>query len=109
MISEEPTTRIEFKGNDLEIDKGYSIRAELVKSKCSQRLVNQSEGIIHSVNYPKNYRPEETCVWEIIVSEGKFVKLEFEDAFDVTTSGEVCAEDYILVSKSGDLETDANR
>ncbi|CAG2114454.1 unnamed protein product, partial [Medioppia subpectinata] len=109
MVSDSGSARIEFRGNSLGQDRGYKIRAEIVSSKCSQKFVNQSEGIIQTPNYPKNYGNEDTCVWDIEVPKGKYVKLDFDDTFAINAANDICAEDYLLVSQSGDFDTDVQR
>jgi hypothetical protein len=109
MVSDSSSARIEFTGNSLGQDRGFQIRAELIASKCSHKLVNQKEGIIQSPNYPNNYGEEETCVWDIEVPKGKYIKLVFDDSFAINAPNDICAEDYLLVSQSGDLEIDVQR
>jgi hypothetical protein len=65
--------------------------------------------VIRTPRYPNKYRKEETCIWEITVNEGKFVKLTFDETFNINTSSKICGEDYLLISRSGDLDNDVHR
>ncbi|XP_054157647.1 ovochymase-2-like [Oppia nitens] len=110
MISDSGTARVEFKGNDLEQDRGFKIVADIIRSNCSQKFVNKTDVTIESPNYPNNYDEETTCVWEIEVPNGKFIKLTFDGPIDINVpNSNICAEDYLLVSQSGDFDVDVQR
>lgn len=89
--------------------KGFKIRIDLIKSKCSQSFFNVTKGIIESPNFPNNYNTEKICLWNITVPNGYFINLTFNPIFDITSSSQLCAEDYLLISKSGNFQDDVQR
>ncbi len=109
MLSESTTASIYFSSNNLIQNRGFRIRIEVVRSKCLFKYRNITQGVIRTPRYPNKYRKEETCIWEITVNEGKFVKLTFDETFNINTSSKICGEDYLLISRSGDLDNDVHR
>ena len=61
---------------------------------CGDTFYNDSGNII-SPGYPDNYKDNEYCEWEIIVSEGRAVDILFNEA-EVEYS-KACSFDYIEV------------
>ena len=55
----------------------------VVLSQGGGRLTGES-GEFRSPNFPWNYPNNVVCNWEISVSEGKKVYLEFDSSFDVS-------------------------
>ncbi len=109
LLSESTTASIYFSSNHIIQNRGFKIRIEVVKSKCSFKYQYVPQGVIRTPRYPNDYRKGETCIWEITVNEGKFVKLTFDEPFNINTTSKVCGEDYLLISRNGDLDSDVHR
>ena len=54
-----------------------------------------------SPNYPNNYDNDVTCVWKIIVAEGRMVRLTF-DSFHLDGGG-----DYVKIYDGGTSDTNS--
>ena len=50
--------------------------------ECQRELYTSPSGIIKSPGYPNNYHNNADCVYEIIVQDGKRIKIDFT-SFDV--------------------------
>ncbi|XP_075993573.1 suppressor of tumorigenicity 14 protein homolog [Genypterus blacodes] len=63
---------------------------------CGGKLSGPS-GSFSSPFFPSNYPPQVTCVWEIQVPEGNFVKFHFTNFFlsEPGQKSEVCGKDYV--------------
>lgn len=110
VLLQEKGFKLRFKSDDTFEGRGFSIRVHLIVSDCSSELRNVSEGIIMSPSYPSNYKAFQTCIWKIVVPEGKRIRLTFREPFEVITSKPtLCGQDYLMVSKSGDLNEDNHR
>ncbi|XP_078580651.1 CUB domain-containing protein 2-like [Branchiostoma floridae x Branchiostoma japonicum] len=54
---------------------------------CKGTLTAPPGGTMTSPNYPNNYDNDVTCVWKIIVAEGRMVRLTF-DSFHLDGGGD---------------------
>ncbi|XP_048023768.1 ST14 transmembrane serine protease matriptase a [Megalobrama amblycephala] len=76
------------------------IRPDSPELACGGRLTGSS-GSFRSPNFPNYYSPNTTCLWEIEVPVGKFVKLKFPKFLVSSGSSNSCPGDYVeIVGKS---------
>ncbi|KAM9342743.1 suppressor of tumorigenicity 14 protein-like isoform 2-T2 [Pholidichthys leucotaenia] len=65
--------------------------------KCNGTLTGD-KGSFSSPFFPSNYPPSISCIWNIVVSKEKFVKIQFMKFFVGYHSGN-CSNDYVAIGK----------
>lgn len=61
-------------------------------------FIHTDRGVLSSPQYPQNYKPNLNCVWQIMVTPGFRVSVNFENPFQVQGYGTQCSSgDYIEV------------
>ncbi|XP_030589845.1 suppressor of tumorigenicity 14 protein-like [Archocentrus centrarchus] len=63
---------------------------------CGGNLTGD-KGLFSSPFFPSNYPPRTSCVWNIEVANGKFVKVQFKTFF-VGNQSEQCLHDYVDIN-----------
>ena len=66
-------------------------------SRCGGRLTGEC-GVFSSPNFPWNYPDNVECNWEITLSEGKKVLLEFDSSFDVSVLENAIDSQYLNIT-----------
>ncbi|XP_011500246.1 PREDICTED: cubilin-like, partial [Ceratosolen solmsi marchali] len=80
---------------------GFKAIYHAVNIKCGGKFTGQT-GVIHSVNYPKNYPHNQNCEWLIIVDVNHAVNVTFVD-LDLEKSRN-CSDDYIKIYDGNKVE-----
>ncbi|KAJ0177495.1 hypothetical protein K1T71_007504 [Dendrolimus kikuchii] len=71
------------------------LMARTITEECGGYL-NNHQHVFASPNYPKSYKPNEECVWEIVADLGNRVSLEFIDRFIIEDRPN-CTKDALIV------------
>lgn len=109
LLSEGSSLRMRFFSDDNQQARGFSIRAEIYYSPCAQDFVNLLSGSFSTPKFPRDYANNELCVWRIQAPSGKRVRVGFNEVFDIQGKKLFCINDYLAVSKEGDLMQDSDR
>ncbi|VDK86383.1 unnamed protein product [Litomosoides sigmodontis] len=91
-------------GYECECNIGYSLRSDgrTCESTCGG-IIKASNGTFHSPNYPLNYAPLKTCVWQIEADDEYQIIVNFTH-FDVEGMKSTCAYDYVLIENDKGME-----
>uniref|UniRef100_A0A8R1TTG2 Metalloendopeptidase n=1 Tax=Onchocerca volvulus TaxID=6282 RepID=A0A8R1TTG2_ONCVO len=91
-------------GYECECNIGYSLRSDgkTCQSTCGG-IIKASNGTFHSPNYPLNYSPLKTCVWQIEADDEYQIIVNFTH-FDVEGMKSACSYDYVLIQNDEGIE-----
>ncbi|VDM95878.1 unnamed protein product [Thelazia callipaeda] len=83
---------------------GYSLLSDgkTCQSTCGG-IIKASNGTFYSPNYPFNYPPLKTCVWQIEADKGYQIVINFT-FFDVEGMKSACFYDYVLIQSDEGVE-----
>ncbi|VDN92429.1 unnamed protein product [Brugia pahangi] len=91
-------------GYECKCNIGYSLRSDgkTCQSTCGG-IIKASNGTFHSPNYPLNYAPLKTCIWQIEANNEYQIIVNFTH-FDVEGMKSACSYDYVLIQSDEGME-----
>lgn len=66
-------------------------------------IIKGSNGTFHSPNYPLNYSPLKTCIWQIEANNEHQIIINFTN-FDLEGMKSACSYDYILIQNDDGMD-----
>ncbi|CAK8692139.1 unnamed protein product [Clavelina lepadiformis] len=111
IYSTENILKIRFMTDHYEGETGFRATYQFVNgSGCGgPQLLQESSGIIHSMNYPENYYNQAYCIWDVVAKADQLIEIHFlelhlqseNELFPNLEQGENCSSDSLQITYLG--------